>query len=244
MKKLFLVVMAMSLLVIGVSAQGITGLINSVKKDIPGANSGKPGLSNDDIISGLKDALRVGTDSATKRVSKVDGFFGDAAIKIMMPPEAQKVESMLRSVGMGSLVDKAILSMNRAAEDASKQVGDIFWEAIKHMTINDGLQILQGSDTAATGYLRKNTTPQLTGKFSPVIDSSLKKTDATKYWKDVFTAYNKLPFGSPVNTDLVAYVTGKALNGLFYKIGLQEQQIRKNPAAQVTDILKKVFGKI
>jgi hypothetical protein len=242
MKKLLFVCLLMNLFIINGHAQGIQGLVNKVKQSVPGGGS-KTGLSNDDIISGLKDALRVGTDSATAKLSKTNGFFGDAAIKILMPPEAQKVEKTLRGMGMGDMVDKAILSMNRAAEDASKGVGDVFWNSIKGMTINDGLQILKGSDTAATSYLRKNTTSQLTVKFRPIIDSSLKKFDATKYWKDVFTAYNKIPFTKQVNTDLVVYVTDKALSGLFYNIGLQEQKIRKDPAAQVTDILKKVFGK-
>jgi hypothetical protein len=242
MKKLLVLTIALNLFFISSYAQGFQGLLNKAKSSIPGG-SNKTGLSNTDIVSGLKEALRVGTDSSVSRVSKVNGFFGSPAIKILMPPEAQKVEQTLRSMGMGDLVDKAILSMNRAAEDASKGVGDIFWNAIKNMSITDGVQILQGSDTAATSYLRKNTTMQLTGKFSPTIDSSLKKVDATKYWKDVFSTYNKIPFVKPVNTDLVAYVTSKALAGLFYNIGLEEQQIRKNPAAQVTDILKKVFGK-
>jgi hypothetical protein len=242
MKKFFVASFVLSLFFLNANSQGLNGLLNKAKQSIPGGSNGS-NLSSSDIISGLKDALRVGTDSTTKKLGKVDGFFGNAAIKILMPPEAQKVEKTLRSLGQGALVDKAILSMNRAAEDASSQVGDIFWNAIKNMTINDGLSILQGSDTAATSYLRQHTTSQLTIKFNPIIDSSLKKFDATQYWKDVFTAYNKIPFTKPVNTDLTGYVTGKALNGLFYNIGLQEQQIRKNPAAQVTDILKKVFGK-
>jgi hypothetical protein len=242
MKKLLVVTIALSMCFMSSYSQGIQGLLNKAKSAVPGGSS-KPGLSSDDIVSGLKEALRVGTDSSVSRVSKVDGFFGNAAIKILMPPEAQKAEKTLRSMGMGSLVDKAILSMNRAAEDASRGIGDVFWNAIKNMSITDGLQILQGSDTAATSYLRKNTTNQLTIKFRPVIDSSMKKVDVTKYWSDVFTAYNKVPFTHPVNTDLVGYVTNKALAGLFYNIGLEEAQIRQNPAAQVTDILKKVFGK-
>lgn len=217
-------------------AQLIKDVLNKVSKNTSGSS-----LSNDDIISGLKEALRVGTDSSTKKLSKLDGFFGDAAIKILMPEEAKKVEKTLRSFGMGSLVDKAILSMNRAAEDAAKGVGDIFWNTIKQMSIKDGLQILRGGDFAATDYLKSNTTKVLTEKFRPVIEASLTKVDATKYWKDVFTAYNKFS-STPVNTDLNAYVTEKALGGLFYNIGLQEQKIRKDPAAQVTDILKKVFS--
>lgn len=198
-------------------------------------------LSNDEIISGLKEALRVGADSSTKKLSKLDGFFGDAAIKILMPPEAQKVEKTLRSVGMGKLVDKAILSMNRAAEDAASGVGDIFWNSIKQMSVTDGLQILRGGDFAATDYLKKTTTAELTAKFQPVIQASLTKTDATKYWNDVFSNYNKFS-KDKVNPDLTAYVTEKALAGLFYNISLEEQKIRKDPAAQVTSILKSVFG--
>lgn len=217
-------------------------VVKDLLKKVTNSNSGSgSNLSNDDIISGLKEALRVGTDSSTKKISKLDGFFGDAAIKILMPEEAKKMEKTLRSFGMGSLVDKAILSMNRAAEDAANGVGDIFWNAIKGMSITDGLKILRGGDFAATDYLKSNTTKVLTEKFRPVIDASLTKVDATKYWKDVFTAYNKFS-STPVNTDLNAYVTEKALSGLFYNIGLQEQKIRKDPAAQVTDILKKVFS--
>lgn len=212
---------------------------NLFKKN-PASGSGG-NLTNDDIINGLKEALRVGTDSSIKKVSKPGGFLGDAAIKILLPPEAKKVESTLRNVGMGKMVDKAILSMNQAAEDAASGVGDIFWNSIKQMSITDGLQILQGGDFAATDYLKKTTTAELTTKFKPVIEGSLSKTDATKYWNDVFSNYNKFS-SEKINPDLTAYVTEKALTGLFYNISLQEQKIRKDPAAQVTGILKKVFG--
>ncbi|MFT3679700.1 MAG: DUF4197 domain-containing protein [Ferruginibacter sp.] len=250
MKKLF-TASAIILFSISANAQGIKGFLNkAVKKDSTNksildkfsSQGGGSGLSNDDIVSGLKEALRVGTDSSSKKLGSIDGYFADAAVKILMPDEAKKVESTLRSVGMGSLVDKAVLSMNRAAEDAASGVGDIFWDAIKKMTVNDGLQILKGGDFAATEYLQKTTTTTLTEKFRPVIETSLAKTDATKYWKDVFSNYNRFST-KPVNTDLTAYVTERALKGLFYQIGLQEQKIRKDPAAQVTDILKKVFGK-
>ena len=254
MKKLFTVSVILFLFSINVNAQGFKGLMNKVtKKDSTGKSTldktlgslpGSSGssLSNEDIISGLKEALRVGTDSASKTLSKVDGFFGDAAIKILMPEEAQQVEKTLRSVGMGKMVDKAVLSMNRAAEDAASGVGDIFWTSIKKMSVDDGLQILKGGDFAATDYLKKTTTPELTEKFRPVIEASLTKVDATKYWKDVFTKYNMFS-SKQVNTDLTAYVTEKALAGLFHNISLQEQKIRRDPSAQVTGILKKVFGK-
>ncbi len=247
MKKIYICLVVASSFFLHTNAQGLKGLLDKVvKKDSTGKTvlnktvAGKD-LSNDDIISGLKEALRVGTDSSSKKLGKLDGYFADAAIKILMPAEAQKVEKTLRGLGMGSMVDKAILSMNRGAEDAAKGVGNIFWNSIKQMNVTDGLQILRGSDTAATSYLKKTTTAELVTKFRPVIDSSLAKFDATKHWNDVFSAYNKVSL-KKVNTDLTAYVTEKALSGLFYNIALQEQKIRKDPAAQVTGILKKVFG--
>lgn len=238
MKKIIAV---LSLAFIGIqslSAQTVKDIFNKVTKT---TSQGSGNLSNEDIINGLKDALRVGTDSSAKRLSKLNGFFGDAAIKVLMPEEAKKVETKLRSIGMGNMVDKAILSMNRAAEDAASGVGTIFWDAIKGMSITDGVKILRGGDFAATDYLKSVTTQQLTEKFRPVIEASLVKFDATRYWKDVFTTYNRFTL-NPVNTDLTAYVTERALAGLFLKISLEEQKIRKDPAAQVTNILKKVFG--
>jgi hypothetical protein len=239
MKKALLLLFLAIISIQSLSAQTIKGLFDKVTKSTT-STSGS-GLSNEDIISGLKDALRVGTDSSAKRLCKLNGFFGDAAIKVLMPEEAKKIETTLRSLGMGTVVDKAILSMNRAAEDAATGVGTIFWDAIKKMSITDGLKILRGGDFAATDYLKSVTTAELTEKFRPVIEASLVKVDATRYWKDMFTTYNRFS-GKPVNTDLTAYVTERALSGLFLKISLEEQKIRKNPAAQVTDMLKKVFG--
>jgi hypothetical protein len=200
-------------------------------------------LGSGDIADGLKQALTIGAKKSADRLSAVDGFFKDAAVKILWPPEAQKVEKTLRNIGMGQMVDNAILSMNRAAEDASKSAGQIFIDAIKSMSISDAVGILRGPDTAATVYLKKTTTPQLTVSFKPVIDASLKKTDATKYWKDVFDTYNKLPTTfKKVNPDLTAYATQKAIDGIFFYVAVEEKNIRKNPAAQATDLLKKVFG--
>lgn len=202
---------------------------------------GNGNLSNADVVQGLKEALRVGTDSSTYHLGLLNGFFKDDMIKILMPPEAQKVEKTLRDVGLGSVVDKAILSMNRSAEDATKYVGNIFLNSIKQMTIQDAFGILRGGDRSATDYLKRTTSDQLTAAFKPIVSKSLQFTDATKYWKDVFSAYNRFS-STPVNTDLTAYVTQKTLDGLFYHIALEEQQIRKDPAARVTDILKKVFA--
>ena len=201
------------------------------------------GLTSDEVVAGLKEALSVGARNSSDKLSSVDGFFANAAIKVLMPEEAKKAESTLRNVGLGNLVDKAILSMNRAAEEASKSAAPIFVDAIKSMSIQDAFGILRGSDSAATVYLKGKTTVGLTNAFKPVIESALKKTNATKYWKDVFETYNKLPTTfNKVNPDLSGYVTDKALTGIFYQVALEEQKIRKDPAARVTDILKKVFA--
>ena len=238
MKRIFILFFVVCLSIGNTQAQIIKGIFKKVTTTSPGSNTS---LTNDEIINGLKEALKVGTDSSAKRLNKLDGFFANAAIKILMPDEAKKMENTLRNFGLGSLVDQAILSMNRAAEDAAGGVGEIFWTAIKQMSITDGLKILRGGDFAATDYLKAATTKILTEKFRPVIEASLIKTDATRYWKDAFTAYNRFS-RTPVNTDLTGYVTERALKGLFYNIGLEEQKIRKDPAAQVTAILKKVFG--
>lgn len=212
-----------------------------IQKVLQQTSSGN-GLSNDEIISGLKEALNTGTSASTNKLSSVDGFLKDAAVKILLPAEAQKVEKTLRAIGMGKLVDNAITSLNRSAEDASKKAAPIFLSAIKNMSITDALGILRGTDTSATSYLRKNTTSQLTTAFRPVIDSSLAKTNATKYWADMFTAYNKIAL-KPVNTDLTGYVTDKAMSGIFYYVGQEEKNIRKDPASYASSIIKKVFGK-
>jgi hypothetical protein len=215
---------------------------DTAKSILNSVGTGNGNLSNADVVQGLKEALRVGTDSSTYHLGLLNGFFKDDMIKILMPPEAQKVEKTLRDVGLGSVVDKAVLSMNRSAEDASKYVGNIFMNAIKQMTIQDAFGILRGGDRAATDYLKRTTTAQLTAAFRPIVSKSLQFTDATKYWKDVFSTYNRFS-NTPVNTDLTSYVTQKTLDGLFYHISLEEQAIRKDPAARVTDILKKVFAR-
>ena len=217
-------------------------LFSTVLVNAQGSLLGK-GLSSDDISAGLKDALNHGIQKATQQLSAVDGFFKDAAVKILFPPEAAKMEKALRSAGFGPQVDKAVLDINRAAEDAAKSAAPIFLDAIKNMSVSDGINILRGPDTAATGYLRKSTTIQLTAAFLPVIKSSLDKVGATNSWKTVVDLYNKIPFHSKVNSDLPAYTTGKALDGVFYYVAVEEKSIRKNPAAQADDLLKKVFGK-
>ena len=208
----------------------------------PASMLGK-GLSSDDIAAGLKDALNQGIKKSTDKLSAVDGFFKDAAVKILFPPEAVKMEKTLRNAGFGPQVDKAILDINRAAEDAAKSAAPIFLNAIKSMSVTDGINILRGSDTAATAYLRKTTSIQLTAAFLPVITNSLQKTGATQSWKTVVDTYNKIPLTKKINPDLPAYATDKALTGVFYYVAVEEKSIRQNPAAQADDLLKKVFGK-
>lgn len=218
------------------------GLFKKASSMLSKNSSAGSGLSTGEIVSGLKEALSLGAEKSTSKLSAPDGFFKDAAVKILLPKQVQDIEKKMRMLGLGKLVDNAELSMNRAAEDASKSAAPIFLSAIKQMTITDALNILRGTDTAATSYLRKTTTPKLTTAFMPIIQESLKKTDAAKYWNDVFTAYNRFS-SKPVDTDINSYVTGKALDGIFYYVAQEEVNIRKNPAGRVTDVLKKVFGK-
>ncbi len=237
------------LLTVGIATTSQAQIFKDVVKSAGNVFGGKKqqkslGPTNTEITAGLREALEIGAKTATNKLSLKDGFFGNALVKVLMPPEAKKVENALRTIGMGSYVDKAILSMNRAAEDASQQALPIFVNAIKGMTIQDALGILKGSDDAATQYLKSKTTAQLTAAFKPVINSSLDKVNATKYWAEVFDIYNALPTtNNKVNPDLTAYVTERALNGIFLMVAEQEQKIRLNPAEQITDILKKVFGK-
>jgi hypothetical protein len=208
------------------------------------SQNGIPGLSNDQVVSGLKEALSLGAQKSADKLSLADGFFKDMAVKILMPQEVKDVESKMRQLGMGSMVDNAILSMNRAAEMAAKDAAPIFIGAIKGMSFTDATSILTGPNDAATQYLKKTTSPQLTTKFTPVIKTALEKTDATKYWNDVFTNYNKIPFVKKVNPDLTGYVTQKALDGLFYTVALEEAKIRKDPAGTASSIINTVFGSV
>jgi hypothetical protein len=202
------------------------------------------GLSTDEIANGLKEALQKGAQTGTAKLSSPGGFLENAALKIIMPPEAQKIESTLRRLGFNQLMDDMIVSMNRAAEDACKTAVPIFTSAIKEMTITDGINILRGSDTSATSYLRTKTNMALTQSFSPVIKSSLDKVNATQYWEKIITTFNSVPLiGKKMNPDLVAYVTDKSLSGIYTEIANQEKDIRANPAARTSALLQKVFTK-
>ncbi len=248
MKKLFIlsVIAGLSFSSLQAEAQTLGGFIKKAKSTLDGNNNNNNqggSFTNTEAVNALKEALKIGSQNATGRLSALNGFFGNQLIKILMPPEAKKVESTLRSLGMGAQVDKAILSMNRAAEDASGQAVNIFINAITGMSIQDGISIVRGGQGAATNYLKNRTTQELTNAFRPIIQNSLNKVNATKYWYDIFTIYNKLPtVREKINPDLVSYVTERALNGLFVTVADEENKIRTNPAARVTDLLRKVFG--
>lgn len=236
MKRIIFSLIVCSFTLFSVNAQNI----NDVTKLITTSKGG--GLTQQDAVAGIKEALEKGTDESVNLVSKVDGYFKNPEIKIPFPPEAKDIESKLRSIGMGGQVDEVVQSINRAAEDAAKSAQPIFIAAIKGMTVNDAINIVKGNDHAATEYLKKTTTPELRAKFSPIIKASLDKVNATKLWSDVIKSYNQIPFVKKQNPDLVAYVTDKAIDGLFTMIAKEEQKIRKDPVARTTEILKKVFG--
>lgn len=217
-----------------------TQIIKDAKKLL---NQSSSGFSESEAADAIKEALVKGTTEGVNMVSKVDGYFKNLEIKIPLPPEAKNMESTLRSMGLGDQVDKAILSINRAAEDASKEAQTIFIDAIKGLTINDAINIVNGSDNAATQYLQKTTTTGLKKKFKPIIKNSLDKTSATMYWSDLVKTYNKIPLVKKINPDLSAYVTDKSISGLFVMIAKEELKIRKDPVARTSELLKKVFGK-
>lgn len=198
--------------------------------------------TNSEISTGLKEALEKGTGISTDRLSLTDGYLKNLDVKILFPEEAKQVENTLRSLGLGAMCDQVITSVNRAAEDAAKEAKPIFTAAIKQMSFKDVQNILLGESDAATQYFHRTTTDSLSAKFSPVIDKSLKKVDATKYWSDVVTQYNKVPLVKKIDTDLTAYVTKKAIDGLFIEIAKEELKIRENVAARTSPLLKKVFG--
>lgn len=224
------------------SAQSFKGALGDLFKNTGSSSSSGSSLSSSEIASGLKEALNIGAQNASNKLSATNGFFGNAAIKILLPPEVRAVESKLRALGMNKLVDDAILKVNRAAEDAAKSAAPIFVQSITSMSIMDAVGILRGADNAATQYLQRTTTNALTNAFRPTIQKSLNKVGAVNAWNTVFSTYNRLPLVNKVNPDLTGYVTEKALSGLFVTIAQEEAKIRKDPASQVTNLLKKVFG--
>lgn len=213
-----------------------------ILKQIPGAPGAGGGLSQYEAGQGIKEALGQGLGKAVSQLNYTDGFF-KSAYKLFLPPEAQKIENTLRSIGLHSLVDKAILSINRGAEDAAGKATPIFIDAIRSMTLNDAINLVRGGDTSATHYFREKTTSKLYAAFTPVIQNSLDKVDATKYYGEMVNRYNNFPTTmNKLNPDLAGYVTLKATDALFNLIAKEEKNIRENPVARTTELLKKVFG--
>lgn len=204
------------------------------------SGSGNPSAL--EIGMGIKQALEIGASQGADRLSAKDGFMGNMAIKLLFPPEAAKIESTLRGLGLNSLCDNVVLSLNRAAEGAVKEAKPIFISAIKQMTITDATNILLGNSNAATEYFKRVTTAQLMEKFNPIITKNLSSVGATKYWGDATSRYNMIPLVKKVNPDLSDYVTQKAIDGLFMEIAQEELKIRGNLDARSTPVLKKVFG--
>lgn len=201
------------------------------------------GITESEAGEGIKEALSQGLVKAVLHLNREDGFFKDALYKILLPPDAKKIENTLRDLGLGSMVDKAILQINRGAEDAAGYAKSIFVNAIKSMTLQDAIGLVRNGDTSATHFFREKTTEALTNAFLPVIKSSLEKVNATKYYGDIVTKYNNFPTTfKKLNPDLPGFVTGKAINALFALVADEERNIRNNFLARTTDILKKVFG--
>lgn len=244
MKKLLLSVIVLTL----TSCAELIQIAGTVVGDVP--------LSNTEIIAGLKQALVVGTDSSVARLAKTDGYFRDQLVKILLPPEADIiVKNIVKVPGGEKLLDDVILRINRAAEDAAREAAPIFVGSITGMTLSDGLSILKGGDHAATNYLRNTTYDQLFNLYQPKIRTSLDKKligniSTTESWNTLTREWNKIASSfvgqiagfSTVNVKLDEYLTGKALDGLFLKIADEEKNIRTNPVARVTELLKRVFG--
>lgn len=217
------------------------GFLDDIFKKIKG--SAQEGPDNSTIVSGLKEARSVGTKNAVEHVSKVDGYFTNEMIKILMPENIQKVANVLKKVGFQKQVDDFELSMNRAAEKAAPQAVNFFAESIKEMSIEDAKKILNGGDTAATEFFKEKTHDKIFNAFKPVISTSMNDVGVTRSYKSMMDKYESIPFVDKESVDLDKYVTDKALGGLFYMVGQEEKKIRTDPAARVTDLLKTVFGK-
>lgn len=230
-------ILLLALLMSACTTAQISQAIGDVQKGL-----GQESLTSADVAEGLKEALIKGISTGSDIVSQVDGYFKNPEIKIPFPPDVRKVEDRLRQIGLGGEVDKFIMTLNRGAEDAAKEAKPIFINAIRSMTIEDAWGILRGEDDAATQYLKRTTSADLAARFKPVIQQSLNKVNATKYYSDIVNTYNRIPLVEKVNPDLDDYATSKAIDGLFVMIAREEKRIREDPVARTTDILRRVFG--
>jgi hypothetical protein len=210
-----------------------------------GSIGGSTALSNEEVISGLKEALSRGAEKAANLASVTDGFYKNQLLYIVFPEDAQRVKDKALALGLDAQVEKFELTLNRAAEEAAKEAAPVFLNAVKGMTVQDGFAILNGGENSATNFLKQKTTAELNSKFGPIVSQAIDKVELTKYWDPLANAYNAttlLTGGEKVETDLNAYVTGKAIDGLFVHIAAEEKNIRQNPQARVSELLKRVFG--
>ena len=207
----------------------------------------KPKLTNEEVIAGLKEALIIGANNAGGITSKMDGFLKNDLIRLPFPEDAIKVKEKALELGLSAQVEKFEATLNRAAEEAAKEAAPIFVNAIKNMTVEDGFNILRGGNHAATNFLKDKTSSQLVSAFQPKVKTAIEKVELTKYWEPLAKAYNTATFltgGEKVNPDLENYVTAKAMDGLFLMVSKEEEKIRLDPVARVSDLLKKVFGSL
>jgi len=222
--------------------QPVHGDWNKLLDNIKTAVGEADGLSTGEIVSGLKEALEVGTGKAVETVGKEGGYFLDPEIKIPLPGSVQKIQGILKAMGYGSQLEAFDKSMNRAAEVAAPEAKAIFWDSIKKMTFSDAKGILQGGDTAATEYLKDKSSGRLTEVFRPIVHGAMSEVGVTSKYQELSEPIQNLPLGEDFNLNLDDYVTAGALKGLFYKLGQEEKKIRQDPAARGTELLKKVFG--
>ncbi len=229
------------IMLLGMGISCTSSQINQTLGDINSAlGTGQP--TTNEVVAGLKEALIQGISKGSEQASKIDGYLKNPEIKIPFPPEIQEVEERLRQIGLGSEVDKFVTTLNRGAERAALEAKPIFIAAIKSMTIEDAWNILKGENDAATQYLQRTTSDALKDKFRPIIKSSLEEVNATKYYDDLVNTYNKIPLVRKVDPELDNYATDKAIEGLFYLVAQEEANIRENPVARTTELLRKVFG--
>lgn len=235
MKQIILILLAINLSVIANSQS----ILDKAKKTFSKNNSN---VTEEEAGFGVKEALNNGITSAVSFLNKPDAFFKSELYKVLLPPDAKKMEKTLRDIGMGKMADDAIEAINRGAEDAVGYATPIFVDAIKQMTVTDALKLVTGGKNSITEFFRSKTSAKLKAAFMPVIEKSLEKTNATKYYGDAVNRYNKVPFAKKMNPDLSDYVADRTLFALFDRIGVEEANIRSNPAARTSDLLKKVFG--
>jgi hypothetical protein len=243
MKKHFLIASSIVLTIWLLSSNsigaGLQDILTGAKKLLGTSDA----LSESDIVAGLKEALQIGTGKAVDLVSATGGYYNNPDIKIPLPESVQKVEDVLRSAGLGSKVDAFELSMNNAAEHAAPQAKSIFWDALKNMQFADAQKILNGPENAATQYFKDQTFGRLQEVFKPIVKNSMGEVGVTRSYQELNAKMQSIPFAGNLSFDLDQYVTDGALNGLFKMLAEEEKKIRTQPAARVTDLLKKVFGK-